>query len=131
MMHLSGTTAVVLTVVLGSAVDAGAGREAGSARRDRRTFAGALATIRPGMTEREVLRVLGPSDDVRTQTDPGGLRTADTSKVLRYGTTGHLSCATLGQVYMNSAGRVRYVFGGRGTPPAPELIEGAGAAPGC
>ena len=122
MMRLSGTT-VVLTVVIGSSVDAGAGREAGSARRDRRTFAGALATIRPGMTEREVLRVLGPSDDVRTETDPGGLRTADTSKVLRYGTTGHLSCATLGQVFMNRAGRVRYVFGGRGTPRAPELLK--------
>ena len=109
---------MVLTVAFGLGADARAGREGDSARRDRRTFVGALGTIRPGMTEQEVLRVLGPADDVRTETDPGGILTEDTTKVLRYGATGHLSCATLGQVYLNRAGAVQYVMGGRGTPPA-------------
>jgi hypothetical protein len=69
------------------------------------------------------LRVLGPADDVRTETDPGGILTEDTTKVLGYGATGHLSCATLGQVYLNRAGAVQYVMGGRGTPPAADLIK--------
>ena len=46
-----------LTVVMWSAVDAG--RAQASASRERRTFAAALATIQKGMTEQQVLRVLG------------------------------------------------------------------------
>jgi hypothetical protein len=65
------------------------------------------------MTEAQVLRILGPPDDVRTETDPGGILSADTREVLRCGTNGHISCATLGQVYLNRARAVQYVFGGR------------------
>jgi hypothetical protein len=99
------------------------GAEGGGAPlRDRRAFAAALADVRPGMPEQRVLEALGPADDVRTETDRGGFFTTHTNKVLRYGTNGHLSCATLGQVYLDRAGVVQYVFGGRGAPPPPDLV---------
>lgn len=115
------TVLAALTFGTLSAMDGGAapGR---SATRDRRTFAAALATIRKGMTAAQVVRILGAPDDVRTQSDPGGILTTDTSEALRYGTNGHLSCASLGQVYLNRGRAVQYVFGGRGTPPSPDLI---------
>jgi hypothetical protein len=118
MCRLALTLGVLLTLLMGPQ----SARAGASASRDRRTFTAALAAIRPGMTERQVLRVLGPPDDVRTETDPGGIPTTGTDKVLRYGANGHLSCATLGQVYLNQARIVQYVFGGRGAPPPATLI---------
>src|SRR5262245_4777163 len=116
------STAALFTATVASA-DAGAVPERGSAGRERRTFAAALAKVRPGMKEEQVLRIVGPPDDVRTETDPGGSLSDDGGKVLRYGTSGHRSCATLGQVYLDRAGVVQFVSGGRGAPPPPDLIS--------
>lgn len=56
-----------------------------AARLPRQIFAAKLSSIRVGMTRTEVLRILGPPDDIRTATDPGGIETARTSEILRYG----------------------------------------------
>jgi hypothetical protein len=79
------------------AFGAGGAGQTAPASRDRRAFAAAFGKARVGMKEREVVRALGPPDDVRTETDPGGIQAARTSKVLLY--KEHLACATVGQVY--------------------------------
>ena len=90
--------------------------------RERHAFAAALASIRPGTSERRVVRLLGPPDDVRTEYDPGGVSSWGAAKVLRYGVSGHLACATLGQVYLDQRGRVLGAAGGQGSPPSPRII---------
>jgi hypothetical protein len=84
--------------------------------RDRREFANAISQLKEGMPQSKVLDLLGKPDDMRTQNDAGGISTTNTRAVWRYGTSGHLTTATLGQVYIGHDGRVQYVFG-KGTPP--------------
>ena len=63
------------------------------------------------MAAAEVRRLLGPPDDVRTQHDPGGISAADAKEIWRYGTSGHLTTATLGVVCIDEKDRVQYVSG--------------------
>lgn len=91
--------------------------------RDRGEFAATLARIKPGSTEAEVLRFVGPPDDVRTERDAGGISAARTVEVWRWGTNGHLSFGTLGTVHMQADRTVQYVFGDR--PPAAVGLEEA------
>ena len=114
------TVMATLTVLTCAAGDA---RPASPAVRNRQVFAARLGTIKRGMSEKDVVRLLGPPDDVRTETDPGGIPTTHTAKILRYGASGHLTCAMLGQVYVDHSGAVQYVFGGRGAPPSPTLVS--------
>src|SRR5437764_1950981 len=62
---------------------------------DRRTFAAAMSKVTVGMPEAEVLALLGPPDDVRTATE---LAWPVIREIWRYGTDGHLTPATLGEV---------------------------------
>jgi hypothetical protein len=89
---------------------------------DRQQFARAMAGVKPKMTAEQVRKILGPADDVRDQSDPGGIATTGTERILCYGTRGHLTFPTLGQVYLDQRGRVQYLFGNRGSPPDPKLI---------
>ena len=82
----------------------------------RADVAAALATIKPGMTDAEVKRRLGPPDDIRTEADPGGITAARTVEIWRYGTSGHGRFATLGAVHFLANKTVQYVFGGRSRP---------------
>src|SRR5437588_45169 len=85
------------------AVDAGVPErqeKASTAPRTRAEFAAAMAKVKKGMPEKEVLALLGKPDDIRTQCDPGGIAVDRTTReVWRYGTNGHLTCPTLGCVY--------------------------------
>lgn len=83
--------------------------------RERAAFAAALATIKPGMKEEEVRRIVGAPDDVRSERDAGGISAARTVEVWRWGTNGHLSFGTLGTVHVQADRTVQYVFGG--APP--------------
>ncbi len=87
--------------------------------RDRAQFAGLLARIVPGKTDKEQVRaLLGEPDDIETEFDPGGITAARTVEIWRYGTAGHLTFPTLGSVHLQADGKVQYVFGGKGAPPA-------------
>jgi len=85
--------------------------------RSRSAFTLALSNVKPGMQAAEVMSLLGPPDDIRTQNDPGGISATRTVEVWRYGTSGHLTFATLGTVHIQADRTVQYVFGGAGTPP--------------
>ena len=82
---------------------------------DRNAFAAAMARIHIGMGATQVRALLGVPDDIRTRKDI--ISTTHTKEVWRYGTEGHLSCATLGQVYIDDGDKAQYVFGGTGSPP--------------
>lgn len=107
--------------------------------RSRSDFAKAINKVREGMLEAEVLALLGPPDDILTKRDLGGVYIADMKEIWRYGTSGHKTVATLGQVYVNTTGRVQAVFG-KGLPPKDDLfeerhlrslLEALGQAPAC
>lgn len=91
---------------------------------DRADFANALSQVEPGMDADEVTRLVGPPDDVRTKDDPGGIDASRTTSVWRWGTSGHLSFATLGTVHVQADNRVQYVFGA-GAPPKLDMAEPA------
>lgn len=93
--------------------------------RTRQVFAQAMSKISEGMTEKDVLALLGKPDDVRTQYDPGGISAYRTKEIWRYGTNGHLTLPTLGCVYIDTENRVQYVYGGSGEPPDPKTIPEA------
>jgi hypothetical protein len=75
--------------------------------RTRAEFAAAMAKIKEGMTEKEILDILGKPDDVRTQFDPGGVHLAQTKEIWCYGANGHLSFPTLGSIYVDENGGFR------------------------
>jgi hypothetical protein len=83
---------------------------------------GRFRGLKEGTPEAEVLDRLGRPDDIRTEHDPGGISTVGTKEIWRYGTSGHLTTATLGQVYIGKDGRSQYVFG-KGTPPPEGMFE--------
>lgn len=107
-------TSCILTTLLLAAVASTSG--AADPPRSRHEFAKAISELKKGMPQVQVVRLLGRPDDVRTELDPGGISTVDTKEIWRYGTSGHLTTATLGQVYIDKNESVQYVFG-RGTPP--------------
>jgi len=90
----------------------------------RHDFAAAMATLTPGLPSDQVVALLGQPDDIRTPYDPGGIQTSRTTEIWAYGTDAHLSFPTLGSVYLDH-GKVQYVNGGRGMPPAPALFDEA------
>lgn len=90
--------------------------------RDRAEFGKRLARVQVGMPAREVEKILGKPDDIRTQDDPGGISTTRTKEIWCYGTDGHLTFPTLGQVYLDVDGGSQYIYGGKGEPPAPSLF---------
>jgi hypothetical protein len=89
----------------------------------RRDFTKAFAIVGNGMSEKQVLSVLGKPDDIRTQFDPHGIPTYWTKEVWGYGTHGHLSFPTLGCVFIDKNGLAQYVYGGKGQPPPPDLFQ--------
>ncbi len=89
---------------------------------DRARFAAAMRGLRPGTPEKRILEVLGKPDDVRDRTDPDGIPTVGTSRILGWGCDGHLGFPTLGQVYLDAHGRAQYLFGGQGSPPPARLL---------
>ncbi len=88
----------------------------------RRQFARAMDKIEEGMPAERVVEILGPPDDVRTRNDPGGISSEGTKEIWRYGTSGHLTTATLSEVYVGRDGRVEHVFD-KGKPLRDGLFE--------
>jgi hypothetical protein len=93
-----------------------------SSFRSRREFAEAMTKVKEGMPQTEVLALLGKPEDLRTKDDAGGISTCRTKVIWRYGTSGHLTTATLGQVYFDEKDRVQYRFGD-GEPDFKKLPE--------
>ena len=98
-------------------------------QRTRRDFAAAMAKIKEGMPEKDILAILGKPDDTQTQYDGGGISTYRTKEVWRYGTNGHLTFPTLGCVYIDTDGKAQYIYGGLGQPPDPGLLPEAELLP--
>ena len=90
--------------------------------RTRQEFARAIGEVEEGMVGAKALALLGRPDDIRTENDPGGISTFETKEIWRYGTSGHLTAATLGQVYLDKRGEVQHVFG-KGDPPPAGMFE--------
>ncbi len=108
---------------------------ASAQRFSRQDFVDQISQLRVGMPVDHVRELLGEPDDIRTHYDPGGISTARTKEIWCYGTNGHLTFPTLGQVYIDNHDEVQYVYGGRDPPehiyfvprpkpdpPNPELI---------
>lgn len=89
---------------------------------NRLEFAEKMATLKPGMLASEVIKILGQPDDIKTQNDPGGVRLNKTKEIWGYGTNGHLTFPTLGQVYINEKDEVQYLSGHQGAPPKTTLF---------
>src|SRR5438128_1685400 len=89
--------------------------------RTRQAFAQAMQGIEEGMSEREVTRLLGEPDDIRTEGEVPN--PAHVFKILCYGTEGHMTFPTRGQVYLNHVNKVVYRSGNEGTPPPASLID--------
>ncbi len=92
------------------------------AARSRRDFAAAMSRLKEGMSEQEVIAILGKPDDVRTQFDLGGNNPTGAMAIWGYGCDGHLTFPTLGCVYIGTDRRVQFIFGGNGNPPDPEMF---------
>ena len=90
--------------------------------RDRRDFARAMAQVQPGMEADEVLRILGKPEDIRTREDLGDRLYSSTPEVWCWGTSGHMTSATLGSIFIEGRRKVYAVSGGRGEPPDPSVI---------
>ena len=90
----------------------------------RRAFAERLRRIEKGMTAEQVEAILGRPDNIRTQQDPGGIKTAGTREIWGYGARHHLGFATLASIAMDQQGRVQYLSGTTGVnEPATRLGE--------
>jgi len=85
---------------------------------DRGTFAAAMARVRIGMTASEVVALIGKADDVWSAPDPKVTDLVGAHDIWRYGTNGPDTFATLGKVVIDDNGKVLYVSGGFGSPPA-------------
>jgi hypothetical protein len=94
---------------------------------DRREFVARMGRIRNGDTKETVEKLLGPPDDI--------WRAPNQEEVWCYGTDGHLSLPTLGQVFFRekrviwepevfrTPPRVIGTSGGNGTPPSPKVLS--------
>src|SRR4051812_36654103 len=85
----------------------------------RAAFAERIAKVRRGMSEAEARSILGEPDDVRTAGEPAVPDHAKSS--LAYGTIRHQGLGTLGEVIIGDDGRVLFINGGTGVPPAAGL----------
>jgi hypothetical protein len=118
-MRIALAAAIILTA--SCAIPALAADDAPVAK-TRHQFAAAISKVEKGMPAAEVLKLLGKPDDIRGESDPGGISTTRTKEIWRYGTSGHLTTATLGQVYIDNKDGAQYIFG-QGTPHTPESFE--------
>ncbi|MGV3722149.1 MAG: hypothetical protein ACO1SX_14660 [Actinomycetota bacterium] len=79
-----------------------------------------------GMTEPEVLALLGPPDEVVLASTPRRFDDepplSHGERLLRYGTAGRGTLATLGAVLINREGRATLVYGGKGRPPDVRIL---------
>ncbi len=76
--------------------------------------------IHEGMPEAEVVALVGQPDDVATDKDWRG-RIYHVERIWRYGASGHMKTATLGQICLDEHSRVKYLSG-QGTPPKEGLF---------
>jgi hypothetical protein len=116
-------TVVVAMGLLGSLISVTTAKpgRAADPPRTRHEFAKVIGEVKWRMSPAEVLALLGRPDDIRTERDDG-VSTVGTKEIWRYGTSGHLTTATLGQVYFDEKDRVQHVFG-QGTPPPEGMFE--------
>jgi hypothetical protein len=84
--------------------------------RDRRAFAREMGKIKEGMPQAEVIKILGPPDDVTTKKDGEGMEINHALEIWRYGASGHMKPATLAQICIDVDHRVQYISG-QGPPP--------------
>jgi hypothetical protein len=93
------------------------------AQLSRHDFAQRLLTIKKGMSSDEVRQLLGPPDDIRKLAD-GSRSGQHFQEAWCYGTSGHLTLPTLGQVLIETDGKVMRDAAMRYTPlPPPDFDE--------
>lgn len=85
---------------------------------DRRLFADKIAKVQDGDTKQQVEELLGKPQDFQHAPDPVPY---PTDEIWCYGSEGHLSLPTLGQVCFRE-GHVIWVAGGHDTPPGTSVI---------
>ena len=89
--------------------------------RDRRAFAREMGKIKEGMPQAEVIKILGPPDDVLTRKDVQGLN--DALEIWRYGASGHMKPATLAQISIDGEHRAQSIYGLGAPPPEGMFTE--------
>ncbi|HEY8667144.1 MAG TPA: hypothetical protein VIL86_10780 [Tepidisphaeraceae bacterium] len=99
---------------------AGESRAADAPVRDRRDFAGRIAQLKAGEPADKAEQLLGKPDDIITAKN--GKLPAGIAEIRCYGSAGHNTFASLGQVRLNDAGKIVAVMGGAGAPIDPKLI---------
>jgi len=90
-------------------------QQAGSstANLTRREFLAAMSQVKVGMSEKDVLAILGEPDDIETEKDPSFISYFSAVKIWAYGTNGHRTFPTLGCVLIDKEGKVRCLHGGK------------------
>ena len=116
---------IVFVIVIGTLSGGLAGCDEAASRAgspksqpERLKFAEKLAQVRYGDREAEVRRLLGTPEDIRRAPDSVPY---PTDEIWCYGTNGHGSLATVGEVCLRQ-GSVVWVAGGYGKPPLPSVI---------
>ncbi len=94
-----------------------------SAEESRADFVKKMELVHQGMSAEQVTAILGKPDDIVTPYDPGD-NYGDDWELWGYGADGHLSFPTLGVVRLVK-GKVNYIRGDRGAPPAGNVISEA------
>jgi len=117
MSHFQRTTAISFLAILMIV-----GQGFANPPKTRREFARAMSEVTVGMSEKEVLAILGKPDDIQTHSDPGSINTRYFREVWRYGTDGHLTFPTLGYVFIDNRGKATDIRGGAGEPPDAEFL---------
>jgi hypothetical protein len=110
---------VPLSVALAQGDEAASHPISAQPQPNRISFVAKLAQVRYGDKEDDVRRLLGTPGDIRRTPDPVPY---PTDEIWCYGTDGHGSLATVGEVCLRQ-GSVVWVAGGRGEPPSPSVIS--------
>jgi hypothetical protein len=118
---MEGRFACILCLLALTALSVGV-VPAGDRPRTRRELVDAINKVEEGMSRAQVIALLGKPDDIRTEDDRGGVEPDGVKEIWRYGTSGHLTTATLGQVCIHEVGRVQCVIG-QGSPPLEGLFK--------
>lgn len=112
-----------LLVMISCMISTGAAPRAGKFQ-TRREFVLAISSLKEGVSEQEVVNLLGRPDqvDVVQQAPPRSYGADSVREIWRYGTSGDSKLATLGRVYIDFDGRVDRVIG-KGSPPPGGMFD--------
>lgn len=88
-----------------------------------------MQSVKEGMSQAEVEKILGRPGAIRTKLDPEGISTTRTLEIWKYGCQDSGSFATLGQIYFDEKRSVQYIYGHRGAPISNKVMGEAKLRP--